>query len=120
MDNLIVTIKCITCGSIEGGNYYIKVLDCNKNIICESYTDEFGCIRFNAKEGAYKLIIIQKNCVYRKISTSIFICKNLPNTFTFLVNNNVYNLFHTIKVILTDRNYSGLKIEKGEMIYYGT
>ena len=93
-----ITIRCIT----NCYNYDLKISDINNNIV--NYKKEGKDIyTFYALKDEIYIIDI----------------KVLNHTFKILFNLNLYiNNPQDITFLLEDRNYPGLKIEKGELILW--
>lgn len=119
MNNNKVKIKCRVFDSIDIYKYNIKIYDLdNRLIYCEN-TDEMGIVYFEPKNyGLYKIVITNNDNMYpRKIYSNILIFNNY-HTFLFIFYKNLINKFNSVTIILTDKNYKNLPIEKGEILLW--
>lgn len=101
-------IKCLLKESLDINKYYINIYDLNNNLVYKGYS-EYNCFNINIKKGIYKIIIkSEKICISRHIYVNS--CNSIIN---FIFDN---GRSRSINFKLTDKNYIGLPITKGELI----
>lgn len=100
----------IYCSSSKCLNLLCKVLiyDVHNKLLYKSITNYLGQVIYNPPPGIYKIIVCHKN---KTICRTIYLRKNEIINVNFKFN------FSLIKVFLTDKNYTGLPIEKGEISF---
>ncbi len=120
MDIKELIIKCALCNSIDICKYHVFIYNCKNELICDNYTNENGVVHFKPTYyGIYKIKVVpNKYIVPNKICTTILISKNYCNRVLILFNKCPESFNHPIKVKLTDKNYKGLPIKKGEIILW--
>lgn len=112
-----VSICCTFLDSIDKCDYTIVIYDMNNNLIYKNRTND----KINIKLCNYKLykIIIKvnnsKNCNILK--KKILIHPLCSCKLSFQLEKNIIKRPY-INLFLTDKNYKGLKIEKGEIILW--
>lgn len=113
-------IKCRVCSTIEPSLFYIKIYNMRKELIYDAVTDNLGCVLFNFPDnGIYNITITSSNnLVPKEIRSVLCVYDFCPDTLLFNFNNiNNYESL-PIKFIVTDTNYKGLPITKGELILW--
>ncbi|MBP3635891.1 MAG: hypothetical protein J6J17_05540 [Bacilli bacterium] len=115
-----IKIKCKVLDSIDEYKFNIKIYDSYNTLIYCGNTDESGTMYFKPKYyGVYKVIITNKKNIYpRKLCSSILIYNNYCHTFLFSFYKCLKNKNNPITIILTDKNYKNLPIEKGEILLW--
>lgn len=101
-------IKCLLKESLDINKYYINIYDLNNNLVYKGYS-EYNCFNIDIKKGIYKITIKSE-----KICISKHIYVNSYNSIFIFIFDNIN--FHSVNFKLTDKNYIGLPIMKGELI----
>lgn len=114
MENKKVKIRYLLNNRLDNSWHHILVFDDKNEMLYDGYTDMKGYFSFQASYfGIYKIVVlVNGNREYEVIKILVQEGKN--NCFIFRFNDININL-HTITILVTDRNYQGLPIEKGEM-----
>lgn len=117
MEDKILKIKCILCNSINIYKYKLLIYNHNNKLICNDYTNENGCFQFQVPDyGIYKIIFLNSQTNPQKMCVTTLIRKNHQNKITITFNYpSKKKLF---LITLTDQNYRGLPIAKGEIILW--
>lgn len=103
-----ITIRCIT----NCYNYDLKISDINNNIVDYKKEGKDIYTFYALKDKIYIIDIKVLNHTFRGV---IKVCED----YKILFNLNLYiNNLQNITFLLEDRNYPGLKIEKGELILW--
>lgn len=112
-------IECLVCNSNELNTYCIEIYNSKWELIYKNIIDNnYICVTF-PYSGIYKVIIKSNNCniLPRTIVESIYVCNTKDITFKFykccLINKK-----SPVTLKLTDENYVGLPIMKGEIILW--
>lgn len=113
----IVTIKCLSVGGfIPKSNFIVYIYYKNKPIY-KGITNKYGKVQIMLCNNLNYTIIIrsQKGIEPSVITQKIYVSDHYFQTFTFYFYENfsLPSIFH-----LTDKNYVGLPIEKGELILW--
>lgn len=114
MSNLVI-LKCRNCDSISISSYRVFVYDHKNNLIIDDYTNNIGDIeiRFPCYD-VYKIIILDlKRC---KRNCIIVLINEETHDKIYFFSDIKINTSHPIKLILTDKYYKGLPIEKGDLV----
>ena len=97
-------IKCRVQNDLCFYKFKFKIFDLDNNLIIDSETDKYGCYTCFLPQ---KLYIIK---IYSDLEPSPLIgILNKP------VNNFCFIKMHLVTITLTDQNYIGLPIKKGEI-----
>lgn len=111
-----IKIKCIVCNSLERYYFHIKIYNVNNKLIAESNIDNYKpyiiTIPYN---GIYKVRISNYSIIRDEM---IIINEHSPNTICYYFYQKKKR--KPITIILTDKNYKGLPIEKGEIALWNT
>lgn len=113
-------IKCRVCGTMEPAQFYIKIYNIKKELIFDSVTDSLGCVVVNFPyDGVYNITITSSNnLVPKEIKRVLYVYDFCPDTLLFNFNNINNYESAPIKFVVTDTNYKGLPIMKGELILW--
>lgn len=107
----MVKIKCINPTSLGIFNYYVKIYDESGNLISEGYTQN-NVYLFNneCNNGLYRLEVINK-CISPYFISLCFI----PIDCLYVYFTTSTTTTNSSTFYLTDKNYIGLPIERGEL-----
>lgn len=110
-----IKIKCVDSRSISIHKYYIEIYDCNNKLIYSNDTKCDGFIYFGPQNfGLYKIVVYDSKRVSCLKCVNFFV--NSSNISDLIIRlNDKYNIRRLITINLTDQNYKGLKIMKGEI-----
>lgn len=111
-----VNIKCILVDSINYINYYIWIYNNKNELIDEGFSNN-GNFCFNSFNNQIFKIIIKPESSSCKICKYIYIDSKKDNKLCFKFKSKVKNKC-LITINLTDQNYKGLPIEKGEIFLW--
>lgn len=111
---MMINIKCLFEDSIDIEKFYISIFDNNK-LVCKGTTDKRGIFSFKGKRlNIYKVVCCYKGKKH-VINYKTFICVNNCHDICLYFKKNI-NFSSPITILLTDKNYQGLPIEKGMVI----
>ena len=116
-----IKIKCATSNGLYSYKYHIKIFDKNDILIFEGNTSlkENYIIYDFPSFDIYKIIIYSsQNVIPGYICKNVYIHKNICSTLLFLFEIPSKKKNIPKKCYLTDKNYKGLPIMKGEMILW--
>lgn len=117
MKNNEVKIRYILNDRLDNSYHKILIFNNENKLLFDGYTDVKGSFLFQAPYfGIYKIIILTKEKTLCKVM-KILVRKNKNNYFLFKINNKKINL-QTVTFWVTDKNYKGLPLKKGEMILW--
>lgn len=108
-------IKCFTIDSINIYKYRIIIYNSNQELVLDDFTTN-GSLFFNIPYyDLYKIIVIpQSNLKYNYFCQNVLIHKNFCKILLLPFCKNSISK-KTVTLILTDKNYKGLPIKKGEI-----
>lgn len=113
-----IKIRCLLCNCIAYYPYHILIYNHKQHLIYDGFTTKYGVLDFDFPEyGLYKIVIKSNNSWIPKVNKkSIFLSPNCSDLLIFTLHSYCNSKSKDpITIRLTDRNYKGLPIEKGEI-----
>lgn len=108
-----INIYCSFVDSIDKCDYTVFIYDMDKNLIYKDRTNKN--IKINLPYNLYKVVVKVHNSKKCNIITkNLLIYPICCDTLSFQFQKNMIRKPY-INIFLTDKNYNGLKIEKGEI-----
>lgn len=117
MEKERIKIKCYSCNSRNRYSYHLFVYNSKHHLLVDKHLKKDGSISFTLPYfGIYKIKIIQYNGIEKSIYYTPFLYTKTGKRhlyFSFFNKNDSF--FHPITINITDKNYEGLFIKKGEI-----
>lgn len=112
--NIRIKLKFIEASNLNINTCYIKIYNSKQELVSTGTTNKKGNFYFDALYNhVYKIIAIE-NGISKIICTS-FISNQKTKELTIIFPNQTINKLHPITIEVTDENYQGLPITKGEI-----
>lgn len=108
-----VLLRFKSCSNLLVNNLKVNIFDSKNNLILNKKTDNLGNIEFIFSfYDVYKIIIYTGMCNSNNFCIPVLINNNSKQIDIYL------NCINKRKILLTDKNYVGLPIEKGEILLW--